>query len=289
MKKILSAICVLSLFVLSLCSCDMTTSEQSTNEKFDASNKITVVSREEGAGLRGVFADLFDFMEDDKDLTFSGVSVKESADDIKAIISTDNYAIGYLPLVSVGDKVKTVKVNGVLPTRDNVKNGSYVFKHEINAVTVSDASDGAKDFVNFLISKKAREILTDEGYITSDKQNEFTSTKPEGTLKLYVSASAEPAISKLKDEYAKHNDKLKIEITKANAKSALESLKDKDSLAIITRELTDEEEKAYKETEICEDAVAVVVNKNNSLENISSDNIKKIYKGEITKWSDIIK
>ena len=87
MKKILSAICVFSLFVLSLCSCDMTASEQSTNGKFDASNKITVVSREEGTGLRGVFADLFDFMEDDKDLTFSGVSVKESADDIRAVVS----------------------------------------------------------------------------------------------------------------------------------------------------------------------------------------------------------
>ena len=96
-------------------------------------------------------------------------------------------------------------------------------------------------------------------------------------------------MTKIKDEYSKHNDKLKIEITKANSKASLESLKDKDSLAVITRELDDSEEEKFEETEICEDAIAVIVNKNNTLENISSDNISKIYKGEIKKWSDIIK
>ena len=288
MKKILSAICLCAFSLLSLCSCDMSGGE-SANGTFDSSKDIVVVSREQGSGLRGVVADLFDFMEDDKDLTFSGVSVKESADDIRAAVSNDNYAIGYLPLVAVNDKVKAVKVNGVLPTRDNVKNGSYVFKHTLYAVTLDDASAHADDFLNFLVSKSARDILSDCGYIISDKENAFTSTKPEGTLKLSVAASFEDAVNKLKDEYSKHNDKLKIEITKANSTASLESLKDKDSLAIITRELSDSEEEKYDETEICEDAIAVVVNKNNTLENISSDNVKKIYKGEITKWSDIIK
>lgn len=289
MKKILSAICLCALSLLTLCSCDMQGGEESANGTFDNSKDIIVVSREEGSGLRGVVADLFDFMEDDKDLTFSGVSVKQSADDIRTAVSNDNYAIGYLPLVSVNDKVKAVKINGVLPTRENVKNGSYVFKHTLYAVTLDDEGAVAEDFINFLESDSARDILSECGYITSDKEEKFTSKKPEGTLKISTVASAEEAITKLKDEYSKHNDKLKIEITKANTKASLESLKDKDSLAIITRDLTDSEEEKYDETEICEDAIAVVVNKNNTLDNISSDNVKKIYKGEIKKWSDIVK
>lgn len=288
MKKILSAICLFAFCLLTLCSCDMPGGEETASGTFDASKNVTVISREEGSGLRGVVADLFDFMEDDKDLTFSGVSVKESADDIRSAVSNDNYAIGYLPLVSVNDKVKAVKINGVLPTRENVKNGSYVFKHTLYAVTLDDASAAASDFLNFLVSDSARSILSDSGYITSDKVQKFTSTKPEGTLKVSVAASSEQAISKIKDEYSKHNDKLKIEIAKMNTKAALESLKDKDCFAVITRELTDKEEEKLDETEICEDAIAVVVNKNNTLDNISSDKIKKIYKGEIKKWSDII-
>lgn len=289
MKKIFSAVCLCAFWVLTLCSCDMSVGEEAANGSFDKSKDIVVVSREEGSGLRGVVADLFDFMEDDKDLTFSGVSVKQSADDIRAAVSNDNYAIGYLPLVSVNDRVKALKINGVLPTRENVKNGSYVFKHTLYAVTMDDAGALASDFLNFLVSDGARDILADCGYITSDKERKFTSTKPEGILKISVAASSEEAMNKLKDEYSKHNNKLKIEITKANTKASLESLKDKDSLAVITRELTDNEEKKYEETEICEDAIAVVVNKNNTLENISSDNVKKIYKGEAKKWSDIIK
>ena len=287
MKKFLSAICFCAFSLLSLCSCD-TLGEETASGAFDSSKDVVVVSREEGSGIREVVGDLFDFMEDDKDLTFSGVSIKQSADDIRAAVSNDNYAIGYLPLVAVNDKVKAVKVNGVLPTRDNVKNGSYVFKHTLYAVSLDDSGAGASDFLNFLVSDGARDILSECGYITSDKEREFTSTKPEGTLKISIAASSEEGMNKLKDEYSKHNDKLKIEITKANTKASLESLKDKDSLAIITRELSDSEEEKYDETEICEDAIAVVVNKNNTLENISSDNVKKIYKGEIKKWSDII-
>ena len=289
MKKILSVFCLCVFSILTLCSCDMLGGDETASGTFDASKEVTVISREEGSGLRGVVADLFDFMDDDKDLTFSGVSVKQSADDIRAAVSNDNYAIGYLPLVSVNDKVKAVKVNGVLPTRDNVKNGNYVFKHTLYAVTLDDTGTAASDFLNFLVSDGARGILADCGYITSDKERKFTSTKPEGTLKVSIAASSEEAMSKLRDEYSKHNDKLKIEITKMNTKASLESLKDKDSLAIITRELTDNEEEKFEETEICEDAIAVVVNKNNAIDNISSDKIKKIYKGEIKKWSDVIK
>lgn len=289
MKKILSAICLCAVSLLSLCSCDMSGGGETANGTFDTSKDVTVISREQGAGLRGVVADLFDFMEDDKDLTFSGVSVKQSADEVRAAVSNDDYAIGYLPLISVNDKVKALKINGVLPTRENVKNGKYVFKHTLYAVTLDDEGAGASDFLNFLVSDAARGILADCGYITSDKERKFESTKPEGTLKISVAASSEEAISKIKDEYSKHNDKLKIEITKANSKASLESLKDKDSLAVITRELTDSEEEKYEETEICEDAIAIVVNKNNTLENISAEKVKKVYKGEIKKWSDIIK
>ena len=289
MKKILSAICLCAFSLLTLCSCDMLDGEETANGTFDTSKNITVISREEGSGLRGVVADLFDFMEDDKDLTFSGVSVKQSADEVRAAVSNDDYAIGYLPLISVNDKVKALKINGVLPTRENVKNGKYVFKHTLYAVTLDNEGAGASDFLNFLVSDSARGIFADCGYITLDKERKFESTKPEGTLKISVAASSEEAIGKIKDEYSKHNDKLKIEITKANSKASLESLKDKDSLAVITRELTDSEEEKYEETEICEDAIAIVVNKNNTLENISAEKVKKVYKGEIKKWSDIIK
>lgn len=297
MKKVITLVAVAIISLITLCSCSMGAEDNSSiteSRAFETSKKITVVTREEGAGLRGVVADLFGFVRKetdgkDTDLTFEGAAIKQSADEIRGAVADDKYAISYLPLTSVTDKIKALKLNGVAPTAANVKNGSYSFKHKLMAVALGETGEGVQDFLNFVLSEEGQNILMDNGYISNGDTGTFTSGKPEGTLKISAAASSENAIKKLSEEYNKRNDKLKIEITKANSKQSLQSVKSKDNIAVITRTLTDEEKKSYSENTICEDAIAVVVNKENTLSNITSEQVKNIYKGEITKWSEIIK
>lgn len=299
MKKVLSLLAISVISLTTLCGCNMGGGEQNgdndtESRTFDTSKKITVVTREEGAGLRGVVADLFGFLRketegDNTDLTFEGAAVRESADEIRTAVADDKYAISYLPLTSVTDKVKALKVNGVAPSTANVKNGNYSFKHKLVAVTTTETGEVAQDFLNFVLSEEGQNILMDNGYISNGDTGAFTTKKPEGTLEISAASSSEPAIKKLCEEYKKLNDKLKIEITKENSKDAIDGVDEKDDIAFITRTLSDKEKESHKENTVCEDAIAVVVNKENTLSNITSEQVRSIYKGEITKWSEIIK
>ncbi len=297
MKKVITLMVVAMISLTTLCGCSVRAEDNSSiteSRAFETSEKITVVTREEGAGLRGIVAELFGFVRKETDgkntdLTFDGAAIRQSADEIRGAVADDKYAISYLPLTSVTDKVKALKVNGVAPTAENVKNGNYSFKHKLMAVALSDASDGAQDFINFVLSEEGQNVLMDSGYISNGDTGTFTTKKPEGTLKISAAASSESTLKKLCEEYNKRNDKLKIEVTKANSKDSLESVKSKENIAVITRTLSDEEKKNYTENTICEDAIAVVVNKENTLSNITSEQVKNIYKGEIMRWSEIIK
>ena len=293
MKKIMTLFMLGVFSLMTLCSCNIGGEENTESKNFEVNKEITVISREEGAGLRGVVAQLFDFLDtkadNAADLTFSGASIKESADDIRTAVANDTYAIGYLPLTAVTDNVKTLKIDGVEPTADNVRDGDYKFKHKISAVVKQDVGAAAQDFINYILSTEGQKILSDDGYISFGDSGSFTSKNPEGTIKISVAASAEPAVNKLSKAYGKINKNLKIEITKANAKNALDSVKDKDNIAILTRTLSNNEKKSFNETTICEDGIAVIVNRENSLNNITAGQVKSIYKGETKKWSDIIK
>lgn len=293
MKKIMTLFMLSVLSLMTLCSCNIGGEENTESKNFEVNKEIAVISREEGAGLRGVVAQLFDFLDtkadNAADLTFSGASIKESADDIRTAVADDTYAIGYLPLTAVTDNVKALKIDGIEPTADNVRDGDYKFKHKISAVVKQDVGAAAQDFINYILSTEGQKILSDDGYISLGDAGSFTSKNPEGTIKISVAASAEPTVNKLSKEYGKINKNLKIEITKANAKNALDSVKEKDNIAILTRTLSNNEKKSYNETIICEDGIAVIVNRENSLDNITAGQVKSIYKGETKKWSEIIK
>ncbi len=299
MKKLL-ALLSLSVFSLSLlCGCsttdnDSSSSGESAAAKFDTSEKIVAISREKGAGIRYAAADLFSIIESTaadltSDLIFDGVTVKESAEDVAAAVSQEQYAIAYLPLNSVTEDVKAIAVNSVEPTLENAKEGKYSYVHKIYAVTKTDAGDAAEDFINFVLSEQGQNTIMDSSFISLQSKGDFSSKKPEGTLNITAPSSLQKLLQKLSEQYSKINSKLKIEITKANSTDSIKALKDKDSLAFTTRPISDSEKKDCKQTAICEEVIAVVVNKKNSIRDITSKQIKGIYKNEIKKWSEIIK
>lgn len=298
MKKLLSVLTAALVFSMLFTGCGDKNKKPDNNSKaFQTDKDITAVVREEGSGTRNIFAQLFHLVregaEDLADLTFEGAKIKERSGDVRAAVADDPYAIGYLSFSLLDNSVKALRIDGVEASIGNVKNGNYPYSHRLTAVTPENPEDGAEDFLRFLRSSEGQKIVEEHGYISQSNTGAFQGKKPTGTLKISCADSAEKLMEKLAEGYGRVNDQLKIEITRKNADAALKDAAEKNSLSVLTRPLR-EKEKSVRDTRLAEtvfaeDGIAVVVNPVNTAEDLSVEQVQKIYKGEIKKWSEVIR
>ncbi len=290
MKKILSVIMMTAVICLNFAACKMGAEETSSVESqgFETAKEISVISREAGAGIRSAFANAFALAEEGaEDVIHSAATLKNSTKDVVSAVKNDAYSIAYLPLSQITDDVKVLSVDSVMPNAENIKNGKYKYTHNLNAITLKETSSEAEDFLSFILSKEGQQIITQQGLVSNSDTGEFSSKKPKGDLNVYCTDSAEELLKKLKKAYEEINGELEIDISVYNSKAALEKIKEKTDIAIITRELTGSEQENFKENTFAKDGVAVVVNKNNTRTNVTAQNIKDIFSGKKTIWKDI--
>ena len=206
-------------------------------------------------------------------------------------VSGNDYAIGYASLGSLNDTVKAVKVGGVEATADNINAGTYTLARPFNIVTGDSVSEVAQDFINYIMSEDGQKIISDNGYIEVENTGSFTSSKVKGSIVVAGSSSVTPVMEKLKEAYAKVNSNASIEIQESDSTTGVNSaIEGTCDIGMASRELKDEEtEKGVKATEIAKDGIAVIVNNESSVDELSTDQVKSIFTGETTSWSDITK
>ena len=124
--------------------------------------EIVVIGREAGSGTRDGFESITKTAEKCKyrqELTSTG--------DVITTVAQNPDAIGYASLASVKNTVKAVDVDGVTPTEETVKNGSYKIQRPFVLVTKNDValSDAAQAFFDYVTSEKANEIIASAGAI----------------------------------------------------------------------------------------------------------------------------
>ena len=101
---------------------------------------ITVVSREEGSGTRAAFEELVMEYKDDagekqvKPIAESAL-LQQSNGQVRTVVSTTPNTIAFLSFGFLDDSVKGIAIDGVEPTVDNVKNGSYAIFRPLNMLT----------------------------------------------------------------------------------------------------------------------------------------------------------
>ena len=262
-----------------------------------ASGDITVVSREDGSGTRGAFVELFGIEEEKDgekvDMTTDEASVTNSTSVMMTTVAGDENAIGYISLGSLDDTVKAVKIDGVEATVDNVSNDSYKIARPFNILTSDKESDAAKDFVNYIMSFDGQKIVEDNGYIkVADDAKAYEQSDAEGKVVVAGSSSVTPVMEKLKEAYEKANGgKITVEVQQSDSTtgitSAAEGICD---IGMASRELKDEEtSENLTATEIARDGIAVVVNNDNDIDDLTSDQVKAIFTGETTEWEDLAK
>jgi len=123
--------------------------------------RIDAVTREEGSGTRGSFEELvMNKMEID-----DGIMVQDSNGSVKEIIATDPYAIGYISLGLLDKRVKGLAIDGIAPTVENIKNGSYLIVRPFLFITNGTPGEKVRLFIDYVLSNDGQTILKKEGLI----------------------------------------------------------------------------------------------------------------------------
>lgn len=262
--------------------------------KFDASKTISVVTREEGSGTRDAFTELTGVLVKDGDnktdnTTTSAVTIN-STEAVITNVKDNEAAIGYISLGSLNDTVKALKIGGVEATADNVKSGDYAVSRPFNIAYKGELSDVAQDFVDYIMSSDGQKIVSDNGYVTVSENAAYSGKKPSGKISVAGSSSVSPVMEKIAEAYQKVNTNAKVEIQTSDSSAGMQSaMGGTCDIGMASRDLKDEEKSALKVETIAKDGIAVIVNNANTCDDLTLDQVKSIYTGETTVWSDIIK
>lgn len=262
--------------------------------KFDTSKTISVVTREEGSGTRDAFTELTGVLVKDGDnktdnTTTSAVTIN-STEAVITNVKDNEAAIGYISLGSLNDTVKALKIGGVEATADNVKSGDYAVSRPFNIAYKGELSEAAQDFVDYIMSSDGQKVVSDNGYVTVSENAAYSGKKPSGKISVAGSSSVSPVMEKLAEAYQKVNTNAKVEIQTSDSSAGMQSaMGGTCDIGMASRDLKDEEKSALKVETIAKDGIAVIVNNANTCDDLTLDQVKSIYTGETTVWSDIIK
>ena len=263
-------------------------------DAFDSAQDIAVFTREDGSGTRGAFIELTGVEQKDADgkkvdMTTEAAAVQSSTNGVMTAVANDPTAIGYISLGTLNDTVKAVTVDGVKAGADTVKDGSYTLARPFNIVTNGDATDPvAVDFIAYCLSADGQALATDKGYIGSEGEA-FTSAQPAGKIVVGGSSSVAPLMEKLVEAYKTVNPNAEIEhLTTDSTIGVSGALDGSYTIGLASRDLKDSETEAgAKATVLAMDGIAIVVNPENPIENLTVDQIKSIYVGEVTTWDEV--
>lgn len=289
MKKFIAVLSVAALTAGIAAGCGKSDSK----DGFDASNDITVVSREDGSGTRGAFVELFGVEQEENgekvDKTTQEANITNSTSVMMSTVVENEYAIGYISLGSLDDSVKAVKIDGAEASADAIKEGAYKIQRPFNIVTKDGLSDVAQDFVDFILSTEGQAVVADNHYIPLDNTSAYAGSKPAGKVTMAGSSSVTPVMEKIKEAYLKINTGAEIEIQQSDSTTGVTSTADGIcDIGMVSRELKDsEKESGVTSTVIATDGIAVVVNKENPAEDLTADQVKAIYTGETLSWDEV--
>ena len=127
-------------------------------------SEIVVIGREAASGTR----DGFETITDTKDKCKYAQELTSTGDVIQTVAGNPN-AIGYASLADLNDSVKAIKVGGVAPTEDTVKDGSYKIQRNFNLITKDGTklSDAAQAFFDYCTGSDAAQYISKAGAVSN--------------------------------------------------------------------------------------------------------------------------
>ena len=270
-------------------SSEAESSEEST-EGGAASGPITVVSREDGSGTRGAFVELIGVEDEEgNDMTTVDAEISNSTEVVIQSVAGNTGAIGYISLGSLDDTVKGVKIDGVEPTAENIENGSYTVSRPFNVATKGElTNEAAQDFMNYIMSEEGQAIVA-EDYIPVADVEAFESNGTSGSVTISGSSSVSPLMQKLIEGYNAVNPNVDIELQTSDSTTGMtDAINGMSDIGMASRELKQEElDAGLVNTVIATDGIAIIVNNESPIEDLTTEQVRDIYLGNVTDWSEV--
>lgn len=302
MKKFMAVLAVAGMMTGMLAGCGSSDSSEDTSSdsgntestsEWDEANDITIVSREDGSGTRGAFTELFGIVEEvdgeEVDMTTADAQITNNTSVMMTTVAENEYAIGYISLGSLDDSVKALKIDGAEATADNVVSGDYKVSRPFNIAVAKDLNNEvATDFMNYIMSTEGQAVVEEEGYIPVADVAAFEGTQPSGDAVVGGSSSVSPVMEKLIEAYKEVNPNANIELQTSDSTTGMtNTIEGSYDIGMASRELKEDEASQLDATVMATDGIAVIVNNNNPTEDMTSDQVKSIYTGEVYSWDEI--
>lgn len=263
---------------------------------------IAVIARTSGSGTRDAFESIVK-SEDGTALKDAGLMKgaleQDKTSTVISLVSSTETGIGYVSLGSVDDSVKVLKVEGVEATAENVLSGDYKMQRPFVIMTSKAMGENltaaTKDFLAFLRSTQAQDVVEEEGYVRQDEgATEYTApaSAVSGTVSISGSTSVDPLMDKLIGKYKEIGGAsvAGVEISKncqgtSHGISAVKADKTGNVIGLGSSAVKEADEAEIAHFEIALDAIAVIVNPENTLEDITIAQLFDIYTGKTVKFS----
>lgn len=260
---------------------------------FDSTQEIMVVTREDGSGTRGAFIELFgvEVKGDDgskTDRTTEEAVVANKTDIMMTNVASDESAIGYVSMGSLNDTIKALSIDGVAASTENVKNGSYKIARPFMVATKADASELAKDFIAYILSKEGQEVVSKSYIAIDDAAVAYAGTKPAGKLVIAGSSSVAPIMEKLKEAYVAMNSAADIQIQQSDSTAGMTgAMEGTCDIGMASRDMKDSEKETLTGVAIANDGIAVIVNPKNPSADITPEQVQSIFTGATLTWEEV--
>lgn len=259
-----------------------------------STDNITVVSREDGSGTRGAFVELFGVEVKNEngekvDMTTDAAEITNSTAVMMTTVAANENAIGYISLGSLSSDVRAVKIDGAEASVENIKNGSYKVSRPFNIATKSEISDAAADFISFILSDEGQQAVEDNGYISSGSTGAFTGGNVSGKITIAGSSSVYPVMEKLTEAYKAINPEADIELQQSDSSTGMsDTIEGMCDIGMASRDLKDSElEAGLTSAVIATDGIAVIVSPESSASQLTSEQVRAIFTGEVTTWGEV--
>jgi phosphate transport system substrate-binding protein len=288
-RKTLGLLVLISVLSIAAAGC----SKGQSMEEFNFEKEITVVARDAASGTRGAFHEIMKIKVKAEGAETDNLAVGalefDGTDKVVTTVEGDKHAIGYISVGSLSDRIKSAKINGSGPTEENLKNGSYVISRPFLLVTKENKSELVDDFLKFSSSSRGQAITKEMKYISgTETETEYTASGLKGTIKVAGSTSVTPLMEKLQEEYRSLNPDVTFEMQSNGSSQGIKAAIDGSyDIGMSSRELKEDEALSLKRHVLAIDGIAVILNKNNPVNDLSSDEITEIYTGMITSWGQV--
>ncbi len=261
-----------------------------TTENASEQRPITVITREEGSGTRSTFVELTGILEEGIDYTSYEAMVLDSAGKVMTAVESDPNAIGYISLGSLNETVRALPIDGVNPSAEAIQDGSYALARPFYVIYGKDKpqTEVCDEFLEYLLSAEAQEIVMENHFTPIGEGNAFESTQPAGTIDIGGSVSVHNLMEKIVEGYEAQNPNATIIINSQSSSAGIKGVQNNVfDIGMISRDLTDTEEKTLDGLAFAKDGVAVVVNQDNEIETLSILELKHIYTDVIVDFSEV--